>query len=136
MNYIIGEEGLIGDIKNREQSYLSEKVFSITNEVKLKKEYCLNIISTNEDNNNAEIIKEIHFDCYPSKEQVMFHMLDNGVNRISGYAQVIGIYKIDLKDEKNCLLCGNSNSDRNDTLHCMIKGGIVVSENHVCEDYN
>lgn len=38
--------------------------------------------------------------------------------------------------EKICFYCANGFVDDEDKIHCMLKDGIIVQEEDVCEDYN
>lgn len=99
MGYVINGNGEKLEVSNSD-GWCGESVVLINDTTVLLNKYVLNIFkkSMYERNSESEFIKEIEFDNEPNDETIIFHMVQNGVNRYSGYATIDRIKVLDFGD--------------------------------------
>jgi hypothetical protein len=98
MGYIINGNGEKIAINNPD-GYCAENVVLINDDTILVDKYIINIYKKQlyEKNSESEFITEILLDNEPTDEEIIFHMVQNGVNRYSGYVTIDKIKTLDFK---------------------------------------
>lgn len=100
MGYVINKNGEKIEVNNPE-GYCAENVVLINDDTILVDKYVINIYKKQlyEKRSEAEFIIEILLDNKPTDEEIIFHMVQNGINRYSGYATVDKVKCLDFKEE-------------------------------------
>jgi len=99
LGYIITKAGKKIEVDNEEE-VIAENVVLISYDAILKDNYVINIFKKNmwEKGSGSEFVTEIIIEHKPNNEEIMYHMVQNGVNRASGYASIDKIKVLDFKD--------------------------------------
>jgi len=99
LGYVINGKGEKLEVDNSD-GWCGESVVLISDTTVLLTKYVINIFKQqiHQKSSESEFVKEIILDEEPTDEMVIFHMVQNGVNRYSGYAIVDKIKVLDFKD--------------------------------------
>jgi hypothetical protein len=99
LGYVINGKGEKLEVSNSD-GWCGENTVLISDTTVLLTKYILNIFKHQiyQRNSESEFVKEIIFDEEPNDEMIIFHMVQNGVNRYSGYAYVEKIKVLDFGD--------------------------------------
>ena len=99
MGYVINKAGKKIEVDN-EEGVIAENVVLISYDAILKDNYIINIFKKNmwEKGSESEFVKEVIVEHEPNDNEIMYHMVQNGVNRASGFASIEKIKVLDFKD--------------------------------------
>lgn len=100
MGYVINEKGQKLEVNNPE-GYCAENVVLINDDTILIDKYIIYIYKKElyEAQSESEFVAEVILDDKPTNEQIIFHMVKNGVNRYSGYVTIEKIKTLDFKED-------------------------------------
>ena len=101
MGFVINKNGEKIEVPNPE-GFCAETVVLINDDTILQDRYIINIYKRDMGFKNAEseFITDVIFNEMPTDENIIYTMVQNGVNRYSGYATVEKIKVLDFKNEK------------------------------------
>lgn len=99
MGYVINKQGEKLEVSNPNGN-CAESVVLVNDETILVDKYIINIFQKNEwENKESEFIAEVILDEKPTDEQIIFHMVKNGINRYTGFAVIEKIKMLDFKED-------------------------------------
>ena len=101
MGYVINKQGKKLEVNNPDGN-CAENVVLVNDETILVDKYIINLFQKemwNSNNKESEFIAEVILDNEPTDEQIIFHMVKNGINRYTGFAVVEKIKKLDFKED-------------------------------------
>jgi len=100
MGYVINNRGEKMEVENPDGD-CGENVVLINDTTILNEKWVIGIYkkALYEKNSQSDYVTEVILDNEPTDEEIIFHMVTNGVNRYSGYSIVEKIRVLDFQED-------------------------------------